>query len=282
MKYGINLLLWTVEVKESHHRLLEQVRQWGYHGVELPVFSFDEANFCALGQRLDALELQRTAVTICTEAENPISADASIRRAGLDRLKRALEMSAAAGAELLCGPMHSALGVFTGSGPSRDEWQWGLETMMTAADYAQTLHVTLALEFLNRFESYFLTCTDDCLRFVREANHPHLHMMYDTFHGHIEEKDPAMAIRACGDQLIHLHISENDRSTPGTGTIPWDAIAAAIRDVRYDGWLTVEAFGTAIPELAAATKIWRRMFTDESQLAREALTFLQRYWPQPS
>lgn len=282
MKYGINLLLWTLDVDESHAALLEQIRDWGYQGVELPVFGFDEAKFAAIGRRLDSLGLGRTAVTVCTAAENPISTDAAVRHAGLQRLKRALDIAAVSGAKLLCGPLHSALGEFTGVAPTADEWRWGVEILTAAADYAQTLQVSLALEFLNRFECYFLNCTEDCLRLARAVDHPQLRVMYDTFHGHIEEKDPAAAIRDCGDQLIHIHISENDRSTPGSGTVPWDRLRAAIHDIHYDGWLMVEAFGMAMPELAAATKIWRKMFKDESQLARDALQFLQSHWPQSS
>ena len=64
-----------------------------------------------------------------------------------------------------------------------------------------------------------------------------------------------------------MHISENDRSTPGTGNIPWTATFDALRKVNYNGWLVVEAFGLALPAFVAATKIWRRMYQSEEQLA---------------
>jgi D-psicose/D-tagatose/L-ribulose 3-epimerase len=99
--------------------------------------------------------------------------------------------------------------------------------------------------------------------------------MYDTFHAHIEEKSIPNAIRSCRDLLCHVHISENDRSTPGAGNVRWDQNFDTLKEVNYDGWLMIEAFGLALPELAAATKIWRRMFQSEEQLARDGLAFMK-------
>ncbi|MFQ5733222.1 MAG: sugar phosphate isomerase/epimerase family protein [Planctomycetaceae bacterium] len=278
MKYGMNLLLWTTDVTESDYPLLDQLKGYGYDGVELPVFEMDAGRFAALGKTLDDVGLERTAVTVCTAEENPISPDAAIRRAGLKRLKEAVDVCRTAGATHLCGPIHSALGEFTGKGPTDDEWNWGKETLLQAAEHAQQAGVTLVLEYLNRFECYFLNCAADCARFVREVNHPHLKMMYDTFHANIEEKNVAEAIRECAAETAHVHISENDRSTPGEGGIDWDTTFATLKEVDYDGWLMVEAFGLALPDLAAATKIWRRMFPSEEHLARNALQFMKSRW----
>jgi len=275
MKYGMNLLLWTSNVDESIFPLLEQIKEWGYDGVELPVFDFNAANFEKTGAKLQELGLGATAVTVCTAEENPISADASVREAGLNRIRQAIDMCAASGATHLCGPLHSALGEFTGRGRTEDEWKWGQETLAKAADYAQQQNVTLVVEYLNRFECYFLNCAEDCARFTREVNHPNLKMMYDSFHANIEEKNIGEAVRACADQLVHVHISENDRSTPGEGGVNWDATFAALKEVNYDGWMVIEAFGLALPDLAAATRIWRRMFPSEEHLATQGLAFMK-------
>lgn len=276
MKYGMNMLLWTSDVTEEHTPILENLKAWGFDGVELPVFEMDAARFSALGKRLDAIGLGRTAVTVCTDAENPISADASIREAGLARLKKAIDMCAASGATNLCGPIHSALGTFSGSGATPDEWKRGLEILTKAADHAKANNVTLVVEYLNRFECYFLTNAADDAKFCREANHPNLKMMYDTFHANIEEKNLADAMRGCWDQVVHVHISENDRSTPGEGHVDWDTTFRMLKELKYDGWLMVEAFGLALPALAAATKIWRRMFPSEEYLSRQALAFMKQ------
>ena len=278
MKYGMNLLLWTSAADESIFPLLEQIKGWGFDGVELPIFDMNLENFQKVGAKLNELGLETTAVTVCTPDENPVSPDAAKRQAGVERLKRAVDMCAAAGATHLCGPIHSALGEFTGQGRTDDEWNWGKDSLAQAADYAQQHNITLVVEYLNRFECYFLNCAEDTARFCREVGHSNLKMMYDTFHANIEEKKVPSAIKACADQVVHVHISENDRSTPGEGHVHWDETFATLKEINYDGWLMIEAFGLALPDLAAATKIWRPMFPDEEYLATNGLNFMKSRW----
>ena len=147
--------------------------------------------------------------------------------------------------------------------------------MREVAEHAGKVGVKLGVEALNRFECYFLNTHAESTRFVREVDHPACGIMYDTFHCNIEEKNVTEAVKAGGDKLFHIHISENDRSTPGAGQIRWDENFDAIVDCGYDGWLVIEAFGLSLPEIAAATKIWRKMFTDEITLATEGLKFMK-------
>src|SRR5688572_30495093 len=121
MKYGMNLLLWTSSADSSIFPILEKIKGWGFDGVEIPVFDMTLDNFKQVGTKLKQLGLGATAVTVCTSDENPISPDAGKRQAGLDRLKKAIDCVSAAGATHLCGPIHSALGEFTGRGRTDDE-----------------------------------------------------------------------------------------------------------------------------------------------------------------
>ena len=217
-------------------------------------------------------------MTVSTGDANPISPDSTVRAEAVTRLKGAVDMCELVGAPMLCGPYHSALGEFSGAMPSEEEWANGKATLREVADYAGEKGVTLVLEYLNRFELYFLNSAADCARFVREVDHPNLRMMYDTFHANIEEKDITEAVKSCIDVCAHVHISENDRSTPGSGGVDWDTSFAALKEVGYEGWMVVEAFGLALPDLAAATKIWRRMYESEQQLATDALAFMKSRW----
>ncbi|HMP79148.1 MAG TPA: sugar phosphate isomerase/epimerase family protein [Pirellulaceae bacterium] len=276
MKFGMNLLLWTGELNESILPVCDMLKRMGYDGVEVPMFNYD-LDYAAWGQRLDNAGLARTAVTIRTGADNPISADPAIRRSAWAANRQAVDCCQALGATHLVGPFHSALGEFSGRGPTAQEWEWGVEAMRDMAQYANSAGITIAIEPLNRFETYLLNTPADGARFAREVNHPACRIMYDTFHAHIEEKDVGQAIRQGGEMIAHVHISENDRSTPGAGAVRWSETFEALRDIRYNGWLMVEAFGLALPEIAAATKIWRRMFDSEEQLARDALDFMRRH-----
>jgi len=278
MKFGMNLLLWTDNLTEAHRPILEKLKRMGYDGIEAPVFDLNPDKFAAIGLWLDDLGLARTAVTCRGEDDNPASSDPKNRAAGVANNKLALDCCQAAGMTILAGPFHSAIGYFSGASPTSDEWKWAVDSMRAVAEHAEACNVTLAVEYLNRFECYLLNCVADTVRFVKDVDHPNCRMMYDTFHANIEEKDPIRAIRECAEQTVHVHISENDRGTPGEGNVPWTETFDALRETGYDGWLMIEAFGMALPALAAATKIWRRMFKTEEQLAQDGLAFMKREW----
>ncbi len=275
MKFGMNLLLWTGDVTDEHLPVIESLKNMGYDGVELPMFAPDEAKFASLGAKLKDMGLGCTAVTVRGEEDNPISPDAAIRAKGVELTKATLDSCAAAGVTHLAGPYHSALGHFSGAGPTSDEWKWGVESMKQVAEHAGSVGVTLSVECLNRFETYLLNTHADAARFCRDVDHPNCRMMYDTFHANIEEKNIGQALDDCKDMLAHVHISENDRSTPGAGDIKWAETFDHLHRIGYDGWMVVEAFGLALPEIAAATKIWRRMFESEEQLSTDALAFMK-------
>ncbi|MCS7014630.1 MAG: sugar phosphate isomerase/epimerase [Gemmatales bacterium] len=278
MKTGMNLLLWTTHVTEQHFPLLEKLRLAGFDGVELPIFEGDEAHYQRIGRELDRLGLGRTAVTVVGPEASPISPEPSVRKAALERLRWAMAMARACGAELLCGPFHSPLGVFSGTGPTEDEKQRAVEVLRQAAEEAQRTGIRLAIEYLNRFECYFLTTAAEAKQLVERVNHPAFRMMYDTFHANIEEKNIAQTIASIRDILIHVHISENDRGTPGSGHVHWDDTFRTLRQIGYDGWLTIEAFGRALPALAAATKIWRDLFSSPEEVYTQGLAFVKSMW----
>ena len=98
---------------------------------------------------------------------------------------------------------------------------------------------------------------------------------YDTFHANIEEKDPVAAIIASGKKINHFHCSENDRGICGTGHVPWKESFAALHEIGYDQWLTIESFLPAIKELAAAAAIWRELAPSAEALAKESLAFIK-------
>jgi D-psicose/D-tagatose/L-ribulose 3-epimerase len=279
MKFGMNLFLWDTDVTDERYvPLLERLAGMGFDGVEVPIFDADAERIGALGRRLDGLGLERRAITAASADTSLISADPAVRRAGIDHLKAVLDCAQAGGMDLLAGPFYAGLGVMSGAAPTDEEWALGVEGIREVAEYAESCDVTLAIEYLNRFEIYLLTCARDAARFVADVDHPRCRMMLDTFHTHIEEKDVHEAIVGCAEVLAHVQLSENDRSTPGAGQVRWGEVFNALAHIGYDEWLTIEAFGSALPELAAATCIWRPMFEDEEQLAAEGLAFIREQW----
>ena len=120
----------------------------------------------------------------------------------------------------MVGPFHSALGYFSGAGPTTDEWKRAVESMRQVAEHAEKCKVMLGVEYLNRFECYLLNTAADGARFCREVNHPRCKMMYDTFHSHIEEKNTPAAIRALKGCLVtRAHFGERPQHA-GQGQCP--------------------------------------------------------------
>lgn len=279
MKTGFNMLLWTGHVTEDDFPRLETLKKAGFDGVEIPLFGGEVGHFEKVGQAIKDNGLGCTSVTVIPDEEhNPISADAGHRQGGVEHLKWAVDCSQALGSDVLCGPFYQPLGVFTGEGPKEEEKQRAAEVHQQASDYAAKANVTLAVEFLNRFECYLLNTMADTAEFVKRVNRPNYGVLYDTFHSHIEEKDPVGCIAPNIDIIKHVHISENDRGTPGRGQVNWSGTFKALRSAGYDGWLTVEAFGRALPALVAATKVWRDLSTSPDEVYTEGLKLIKEQW----
>ena len=278
MRFGMNLLLWTDTLHDEVLPVLDEIKEIGFDAVEIPVFELDVDKYAQWGKHLDNAGLARTGVTVRGADDNPISPDPEVCARGVENNKLAVECCQAAGCESLVGPFHSALGEFSGKGPTDDEWRRGVESARSLSEHAEKCNVKLGYEYLNRFECYFLNTAADGARFCADVDHPYCKMMYDTFHSHIEEKNTPAAIRALKDCLVHVHISENDRGTPGSGHIDWKGTFKALRSGGYDGWLTIEAFGQALPEVAAATRVWRDFFASEDEAYISGLKFIREQW----
>ena len=271
----MNMLLWTTHVTAEHFPQLERIKAAGFDGVEIPLFEGDDAHFEDLRKELDKQGLACSTVTVATEDANPISPDPKVREAAVEYLKKVINQSAILGADVLCGPYHQPLGVFSGQGPTEEEKERAVAVHRQAAEEAQKADLRLGLEYLNRFECYFLNTMSDAAEHVKRVDHPAFGTMYDTFHANIEEKDPVAAFSDHVSAVFHVHISENDRGTPGRGHVAWLDTFKAIQASSYDGWLTIEAFGRALPDLAAATRVWRDFFPSREEVYVEGFKFIQ-------
>jgi D-psicose/D-tagatose/L-ribulose 3-epimerase len=278
MKIGINLLLWATHVTEEHYPQLEKIKATGFDGVEIPIFGGDDAHYSRLRKKLDELQLKASTVTVATPEANAISPDPAIRKAAVERLKTIVRQSAIVGADVLCGPFHQALGVFSGSGPTEPEVERAADVHRAVADEAQRQGVVLTIEFLNRFECYFLTTMAAAAAYVRRVDHPNFKAMFDTFHANIEEENLPKAYSENAAEIAHIHICNNDRGVPGRGHISFHPIFQAIKSSGYNGWLTIEAFGRALPELVEPTRVWRDFFKQPDDVVTEGYKFIRDTW----
>ena len=275
VRYGLNLLVYTAAFSKDQVDLIRKVADMGYDGVEIPFNDLDLLDVEATRRAREQAGVGLTACAVLMPGTNVTSPDASERQIGVERLKRMVDITAAMGGDAMGGPLYAPVGQLTGLARTADEWAWGVEGLRAAAEHAGTADIVLAIEPLNRFETHFLNTTDDAIRLVREVGHPNLTVQVDTFHANIEEKDTPAAIRAAGDFLGHFHASESDRGVPGTGQVPWKECFAALREIGYDRWVTIESFATGILDLCAAACIWRPIYGSADELAVNGLAFLK-------
>jgi len=277
MKIGMNMLLWTNHVTEQHFNIVDELKATGYDGIELFLGDGDEQLYSMLGNHFGKMDLGVSCIASLGEEENIASEDPNFRTAGLDKLKWSIDMGAALNADVIAGPFHSSFAFFSRQPPTPDERKRSIEMLQMAAEYAAQANIMLAPEALNRFECYLYNTMADLLTLAEAVNHPNLGAMYDTHHSNIEEKSQASAIKTIAPVLKHVHISENDRGTPGSGQVNWEEVFSSLKEINYDGWLTIEAFSTIIPEFANAINVWRdyspckEIYTRGIQFIREGM-----------
>ena len=256
-KLGFNLLVWTASVSDEHFPIVDRLKKIGYDGIEICNGHQDPAAYRRLGAHLRNIGMEITCVTVLGADANPVSPDAAVRAKALDGLKWNIDRTVDAGSKLLCGPIQSAFATFSRADPKDEEYQRSAEVLRAAGDYAQQAGVTLALEALNRFECYLCNTMGQLRRLVELTNHPSVRAMFDTHHANIEEKHQVDAIRTIAPHLAHVHLSENDRGTPGSGHVNFAEALSTLASVGYDGWMTIEAFSRADPGFANAINVWR-------------------------
>lgn len=279
MKIGMCMFLWTTNVTAAHEPLLRDIKATGFDGVEIPIFEGSTDDYKRLADLLDRIGLERTAVSAMGDPEmNLISADTTTRQRGVDYMKWAIDCAEALGAKTLSGPLHSTLGLFSGDGPTPAEFERSISSQRAIGDHAGKHGVTIGLEALNRFECYLVNTMADLSAHIDAIGHPNIKAMYDTFHANIEEADPIAAYARHVPNVVHIHISENDRGVPGRGNIPWKETFDAIRSSGYDDWLTIEAFGRALKDLAAATKVWRDFSETPEAVYRDGYRHIRTMW----
>lgn len=273
-KIGFNVLAWSANVSEDLIPIIERLKNIGYDGVEFFVGGADEKASKSVGNYAKTLGLGVTTVTVVNPETNPINESASVRAKGLEAIKIAIDRSYNLGATVLCGPFHSAHAHFAGHPAWEEEFQWGAEVLHQAGEYAKQANIMLCLEALNRFECYLCNTMESLKKLVETTNHPNVKAMFDTHHANIEEKKYANAIHTIAPHLRHVHISENDRGTPGDGHINFDDTFSTLAAINYQGWLTIEAFSRNDPDFANAIGVWRE-YNDPWDIAENGLVFIK-------
>ena len=276
MKLGVNTFIWSAEFGRAQLAFLPRIKEHGFDGVEVPMFNPEGFPAADIRNGLAANDLECTVCSIIPAGRSLISDDADVRRRTQQHLRDAIQATAEVGAHVIDGPLYSPVGDLPGRRRTPDEWRWAIEGYQSVTPTLDACDVTLAIEPLNRFETYFLNTAADAAALCDEVGHPRVGVAFDTFHANIEEKGIAGACRRIGGHLKHVQISENDRGTPGSGHIDWASLLRALRDLEYDGWLTIESFGPSLGAFSAAVAIWRDIEPTPDSIAFDGIEFLRR------
>jgi D-psicose/D-tagatose/L-ribulose 3-epimerase len=276
MKFGVNLFIWTANFDETHLPLLPRIRAAGFDGVEAPMYKGRDFAVAEMRKGLAETGMECTICSILVDGLSMISDNAGTRTKTVEQLRENIATAAEIGAKIIAGPLYAPVGYLAGRRRTEDEWKRAVDCWQQLGPWLAQHQVIAAIEPLNRFETFFLNTAEDAARFCDEVGHPNVGILFDTFHANIEEKSIADGYRTVARHLKHVHTCENDRGTPGSGHIEWAQVFQAIREIGYDGWLTIESFGSNLPEIAAAAAIWRDLATTPEAVAFDGVGFLRK------
>jgi len=277
MQFGVNTWVWVSPLGDADiARLVPQVASMGFDAIEFPIEIPDSYNYHTAGALARAAGLRVSVAAAMGPDHDLIHPDATIRTNGAAYVRHCIA-AAAMGAPTLMGPMYSAVGRTWQMSASEHERDTAIlvDTLRELAGYAHEHGVTLALEPLSRFETSFLNTAQQMIAVVDRVDHPACGMMLDTFHMNIEEQSAAVAIQAAGSRLKQFHACENDRGTPGAGSVQWASVRDALRAIGYDGSIVIESFTDQVQSIARAAAIWRPLAASQDDLARDGLRFLK-------
>jgi D-psicose/D-tagatose/L-ribulose 3-epimerase len=195
MKFGVNTFIWTANFDRSNLPLLPQLKAGGFDGVEVPLFRPSEFATADIARGLAENGLECTICSVLTGGLSIISEDAAVRRQTRIHMEDCVKTAAEVGAKIMAGPLYSPVGYLPGRRRTADEWKWAVDCYQSLGPVLQQYGVTIAIEPLNRFETYFLNTAQDAAALCDQIGHPNVGVLFDTFHANIEEKDIAQGYR---------------------------------------------------------------------------------------
>lgn len=278
MRFGINTFLLTSPFTNKSTNLFPKIKRWGFESVEIPIEDPSHINPAVVKRELDKAGLVCGSVCACLGPDRDLRGTPRQQKTGLNYLKKVIDQMVVLDSPSLIGPIYSAVGRAEAvpRAEYKRQWKTAVKNIKDLCAYAQKHGKQVCLEPLNRFETDFINTCDQALQMVKDVGSPALKIQLDTFHMNIEEKNQAAAIRKAGKHLAHLHACGCDRGTPGNDCIDWPGIAAALKEIDYQGDVVIESFTTNVKVIARAAAIWRQIEPTQEEIAVKGLKFLQR------
>ena len=211
------------------------------------------------------------AVSLMFEGRDLIHADEAVRATSIKYLNDCITMAKELdGYEMTIVP--SQVGKVAAMDTPEQEWAWAVESLKEVYAHAQKEGIRMALEPLNRFETNFLNRADQAVLLAEEVG-PDCGVCIDTFHLNIEEANMIEAIKSSKERLVDFHVADNNRMACGMGALDWPLIISTLKEIGYDGAVTVEF--VAPLDRTPANPYRNAVAAAEQELTPEQLQFIQ-------
>lgn len=278
MRFGINSFLFVSPFTTKSVSLFPKFKKWGFDSVEIPVEDPSHIDPAKVKAALDKNGLVCGSICACMGPGRDFRGTAEEQRTAMDYCKALVDQAVVLGGAKIIGPVYSVVGKADAVEPKQQkvEFQLVVKNLKELAKYAESKGITICVEPLNRFETDFLNTCDQGLKLLKAVGSKALRLHLDTFHMNIEEKNQAVAIKKAGKLLGHFHACGTDRGTPGSDSLNWKEIVAALKAVKYDGDVVIESFTTDVKVIARAAAIWRRIQPTRDEIAVDGLRNLKK------
>lgn len=279
MRFGVNVWVWvSPATTDEMKRLCPHVAKMGFDWIEFGIEGTSDMNYAEAAKYIKDSGLGVSVCVAMGPDRDLIHEDKAIQKSGVDYIRHCIDAAATVGAPNVVGPLYSAVGRTWQQ--TSDERKRDLDVLVghlrELGKYAADKGVNLCVEPLNRFETSFINLAEQAIEVVDRVDSPAVKVMLDTFHMNIEERSLGDAIRAAGKRLAHVHTCENDRGAPGSGHVPWQEVAKALKDIGYQGPLVIESFTSKVKSIARAAAIWRSFAPTQDDLAKDGLAYLKK------
>jgi len=278
MRFSINTVLFVSPFTNANTNLIKKFKAWGYEAVEILVENISDIEPSRVRRALSQNGLVCGSFCAAMNPERDLRGSAQNQRTGVKYLCRLLDLMVELDCPVLGGPVYSYVGRADAVGQReyRNQWKAVVKNLKAVAKYAEERDRLVCLEPLNRFETDFINTLDQGVRMIEDVGSPALKLHLDTFHANIEEKRLGDATRRAGKHLRHIHACGSDRGTPGKDHTDWKDMAAALKEIKYEGDIVLETVTLDVPRIARSAAVWRRMEPTRDEIAVDGLKFFKK------
>lgn len=278
-RYAVSAWIWHGDPSAENYGFIEKAGSMGYDGVEIPTFD-GNINEKLINEKLSTSSGKLAPIIVGGGSpELDISSDdQNAREGGLSYIKKLVDKADSINADLVCGPLFSAVGksLFLSHDQKERVLSRTAGVMERAAAYAKDRGIDIALEPLCRYDSYLINTAREMNHFLDLAGKSNLGVLLDTFHMNIEEDSMESPIAEAGERFRHFQVCENNRGVPGKGQLDWEKIRNAVVNSGYSGWISLESFTPYESTFSSMMRSWRAMEPSQDKFASDGLSFLKK------